>query len=127
MRAFDLLDRLGGVLASHEAFGVHHVAWDVDPDNPSWPAVRAAAIGAAIDKGRDYATALGGSLNRVEHIADVGLLGGDGMTHGHASVAGRSLSLHSADGIAETPSLDPVPEELIAVIDARFIADVAKL
>ena len=129
VRAFDLLDRLGGVLATHEAFRVHHVAWDVDPDNPSWPEVRAAAIRAAIEKGRDYATALGGSLNRVEHIADVGLLGGERMmTHGRASFAqARSLSPDSAGGMPETPSLDPVPQELIAIIDARFIANVAEL
>ena len=128
VRAFDLLDRLGGVLATHEAFRVHHVAWDVDPDNPSWPEVRAAAIRAAIEKGRDYAAALDGSLNRVEHIADVGLLGGEGMTHGRASFAqARSLSVESAGGMPETPSLDPVPQELIAIIDARFIANVAEL
>jgi uncharacterized protein YggE len=127
VRAFDLLDRLGGVLATHEAFRVHHIGWDVDPDNPAWPDVRAAAIRAAIDKGRDYATALGGSLNRVEHIADVGLLGGEGMTHGRASFAqARSLSL-SAGEMPETPSLDPVPQALIAIIDARFIANVAEL
>lgn len=127
VRAFDLLDRLAGVLATHEAFRVHHVAWAVDPDNPSWPEVRAAAIQAAIDKGRDYAAALGGSLNRVEHIADVGLLGGEGMTHGRASFAKASSSLEFAGGMPETPSLDPVPQELIAIIDARFIANVAEL
>jgi hypothetical protein len=27
----------------------------------------------------------------------------------------------------ETPSLDPVPQELIAIIDARFIAHIAEL
>jgi hypothetical protein len=127
VRAFDLLDRLGGVLATHEAFSVHHVAWDVDPDNPTWPQVRAAAIRAAIDKGRDYAAALGGSLNRVEHIADVGLLGGEGITYGRASLALARSSAESAGGIPETPSLDPVPQELIAIIDARFIANVAEL
>jgi hypothetical protein len=27
----------------------------------------------------------------------------------------------------ETPSLDPVPQELVAVVDARFVADVPDL
>jgi hypothetical protein len=27
----------------------------------------------------------------------------------------------------ETPSLDPVPQELMAIIDARFVANVAEL
>jgi uncharacterized protein YggE len=126
VRAFDLLDRLGGVLATHEAFSVHHVAWDVDPDNPSWPGVRAAAIRAAIDKGRDYAAALGGSLNRVEHIADVGLLGGETTTF-RPTFAASGRDAKAASGLPDTPSLDPVPQELIAIIDARFIASVAAL
>jgi uncharacterized protein YggE len=127
VRAFDLLHRLGDVLATHEAFSVHHVAWGVDPDNPTWPQVRAAAIRAGIDKGRDYAAALGGSLNRVEHIADVGLLGADGTTYGPTRFASARSSADSAGGLPETPSLDPVPQELIAIIDARFIAHVAEL
>jgi uncharacterized protein YggE len=125
VRAFDLLDRLSDVLATHEAFSVHHVTWGVDPENQTWPQVRAAAIRAAIDKGRDYAAALDGSLNRVEHIADVGLLGGEG-TGPTRFASARSLA-DSAGGMPETPSLDPVPQELIAIIDARFIAHVAEL
>jgi uncharacterized protein YggE len=127
VRAFDVLDRLSGVLATHDAFSVHYVAWDVDPDNPTWPQVRAAAIRAAIDKGRDYAAALGGSLHRVEHIADVGLLGGEGINYGAVSLGLARSSAESAGGMPETPSLDPVPQELIAIIDARFIAKVAEL
>jgi hypothetical protein len=34
--------------------------------------VRAAAIQAALRKGRDYAAALGGALQSVEHVADAG-------------------------------------------------------
>jgi uncharacterized protein YggE len=127
VREFGLLDRLSAILARQEALTVHHVAWAVDPDNRSWPRVRADAIQAAIDKGRDYATALGGSLSRVEHIADVGLLGGEAVPLG--GVAGRSYRENSFNpgGLPDTPSLDPVPQELIAVIDARFLAEVAAL
>jgi len=77
VRAFELLDALGAVLAAHEAVTAHEVSWHVDWDNPAWPEVRAAAVHAAVAKGRDYAAALGGSLRGVEHIADAGLLGGD--------------------------------------------------
>jgi pterin-4a-carbinolamine dehydratase len=66
MRAFELLDALGAVLAAHEAVSVHQVTWHVDWDNPAWQDVRAAAIQAAIRKGRDYAAALGGSLCSVQ-------------------------------------------------------------
>ena len=125
VRDFGLLDRLSAVLATNEALSVHHVAWEVDPDNSSWPEVRAAAIQAAIDKGRHYAAALDGSLSRVEHIADVGLLGGD-LAVGQARAAYGESSFRPA-GLPDVPSLDPVPQELIAVIDARFLAAVAAL
>jgi hypothetical protein len=47
VRAFDLLDTLGGRLAGHDAFSMHEVSWHVDWDNPGWQQVRAAAIHAA--------------------------------------------------------------------------------
>lgn len=125
VRDFELLDRLGDGLAAHEAFHVQYVRWGVDPDHPSWPKVRAAAIGDAISKGRQYAEALGGSLERLEHIADAGLL-----DSGVAEPVRRGLhSGFAAAGAGEpgTPSLDPVPQELTAVIEARFVANVAGL
>jgi uncharacterized protein YggE len=122
VRAFGLLDALGGVLAAHEAVSVHHIEWQVDWDNPAWPDVRAAAIEAAIRKARDYATALGGSLRTVEHVADAGLLGGDGPGHQFTGASKMARLAAAAGGEPDTPSLDPVPQELVAVIDARFIA-----
>jgi uncharacterized protein YggE len=122
VRAFGLLDALGAVLAAHEAVSVHHVDWQVDWDNPAWPDVRAAAIQAAIAKGHDYAAALGGSLRTVEQIADAGLLGGDA---GEPRFTGASKMAHAAaalGGDPDTPSLDPVPQELVAIIEARFTA-----
>jgi hypothetical protein len=77
VRDLDQLDDLAGVLAAQPGLNVHGVMWHVDWDNPAWPQVRAAAIGAAIGKARDYAAALGATVRQVEHIADVGLLGGD--------------------------------------------------
>jgi uncharacterized protein YggE len=52
VRAFELLDPLGAALTAHEAVSVRQVSWDVDWDNPGWRDVRAAAIAAAIAKGR---------------------------------------------------------------------------
>ena len=125
IRALGTLDRVAGVLAGHDALSVHAVAWEVDTDNPSWQQVRASAIRAAVQKGRDYAGALSGSLDSVEHIADVGLLNGE-STPGRAVAAAGALR-YGSDGGSETPALDPVPQELIAVIDARFIASVDAL
>ena len=117
VRDLDLLDDLSGVLAAQPSLNVNGVTWDVDWDNPAWPQVRAAAIGAAIGKARDYAAALGATVQQVEHIADAGLLGSD--TAPSQVVYGRAFS---AGGRSEsgTPALTPVPQELIATIEARF-------
>jgi uncharacterized protein YggE len=120
VRAFGLLDALGAVLAAHEAVSVHHVDWQVDWDNPAWPDVRAAAIQAAIAKGHDYAAALGGSLRTVEQIADAGRLGGGNPEYRFS--AGRTAYAAAAGGESDAPSLDPVPQELVAIIEARFTA-----
>jgi uncharacterized protein YggE len=122
VRAFELLDGLGAVLAAHQTLSVHGVTWDADWDNPAWPAVRAAAIRAAVRKGRDYAAALGGSLDRVEHIADAGLLGGADSSSIQVAGASRAAMRAGGDGSSDVPSLDPVPQELTAVIEARFTA-----
>ena len=115
VRDLDTLDDLGGMLAAHPGLNVHGVTWDVDWDNPAWPQVRAAAIGAAISKARDYAAALGATVRQVEHIADTGLLGGDTAPH---AVAAGAFSARA--GQSGTPALNPVPQELIATIEARF-------
>jgi uncharacterized protein YggE len=106
------------VLAASQSLNVHAVTWHVDWDNPAWPQARAAAIQAAIHKGRDYAAALGGTLQHIEHVADAGLLGGESAAYQPLSRAQRAVSA-SADGPG-TPGLNPVPQELIATIDARF-------
>jgi uncharacterized protein YggE len=116
-RDLDRLDNVSRVLAAHPGLNVHGVTWQVDWDNPAWPQVRAAAISAAIGKARDYAAALGATLRHVEHIADAGLLGGD--TAPYHTVYNRAFSASGGD-LPGIPALTPVPQELIATIDARF-------
>jgi uncharacterized protein YggE len=115
LRDLDRLDDLSDLLAAHPGLNVYGMTWHVDWDNPAWPQVRAAAIGAALGKARDYAAALGATLRHVEHIADAGLLGGDTASHVVASRASRARA-----GQSGTPSLNPVPQELTATIEARF-------
>ena len=123
IRAFELLDALGTVIAGREEVRVQEVTWHVDWDNPAWQGVRAAAVQAAIRKGRDYAAALGGSLRSVEHIADAGLLGGERSQPGPASRSALARAVSQGNEGSEAPSLGPVPQELTAIIEARFIAD----
>ncbi|MDX6227598.1 MAG: uncharacterized protein QOI76_988 [Frankiales bacterium] len=117
LRDFGLLGRLGELLADQADLDVHQVLWLVDVDNSAWAAVRAGAIRAAMRKGRDYAAALGGSIDQVQHIADAGLLGG--ADHGSPTgdwLASRAFAQDS------TPAMDPVPQLLSATIEARFVA-----
>lgn len=119
VRDFALLNAVGAVLTSRDAVEVHSVNWSADDDNPDWELVRADAIHAALLKGQDYASALGGSVVRVEHIADAGLLGGE-MS---AQLRG-GMDMAFGAGRAESGgvSLDPVPQVLSATIEARLIA-----
>jgi uncharacterized protein len=126
VRDFGLLEGLGVVFGQQEGFYVDGVGWYVDDDNPAWAAVRAAAIEAAVQKGRDYARALGSTLTGVEHLADSGLLGGSGPVAPALRVASRVLASAGGPGEDwEPPSLDPVPQELTAIIEARFSASSA--
>jgi uncharacterized protein len=118
VRDLDTLDDLSGVLAAHPSLNVHGVTWHVDWDNPAWPQVRAAAIGAAIVKARDYAAALGARVRQVEHVADAGLLGGDTAPYQPGRMVART---GFSAGVEQpgTPALNPVPQELIATIAER--------
>jgi hypothetical protein len=122
-RDFDLLPGVESVLAGQAEFSVYGTTWRVDDDNPRWPQVRADAIRSAVTKARDYAAALGGTVSSVEHIADTGLLSGGGTaTSDWVAQASFSSRASRSGGGEPTPSLDPVPCELTATIDARFTA-----
>ena len=123
VRDLTRLDAVADALGRLPALHLHAVSWTVDPDNPAWPEVRAAAIDAAMAKGRDYAAALGGTLRQVREVADAGLLGGDDAgAMFDAMPASLAFGGHPA-----TPSLDPVPQQLRATVEARLIADVPPL
>ena len=125
VRDFDLLDRINAILTGNDQISIDGVRWSVDHDNPAWRGVRADAIQVAIAKGRDYATALGGMVTAIAHIADSGLLGSD-RSFGSTERAVAPLGL-SGGGQAGTPSVDPVPQELHATIEMRLIATAAPL
>jgi uncharacterized protein len=122
LRDFTLVDQLSELLASQEALSLDYVSWHADWDNPAWPQVRADAIRAAVRKGRDYAAALGGTLTSIQHLADLGLLSGGGDDRrrlgGH-----EALVYASSNRGPDAPSLNPVPQELAAAVEARFVAD----
>ena len=97
----------------------------MDEDNPARPQVRADAIRTALHKGQDYASALGGSIVSVEHIADAGLLGSD-TWHDMAHRKGGDVPLGYMGGPHST-SLYPVPQSVGATIEARLTATIGPL
>jgi uncharacterized protein YggE len=124
VRDFALLSEISSMITGHAGLSVHTVGWTVDADNPGWAQVRADAIQAALRTGQDYAAALGGSVVAVQHLADAGLLGA-----GAPSPRTMFATAASAAGHAEgsTVSLDPVPQQLSATIEARFAATIGPL
>lgn len=130
VRDMSRLRALSSALAHHESFHLHHVAWQVDDDNPGWSEVRRDAIQAAVRRARDYAAALGTSLATVEQVADTGLLEDrprPDQFAGSAPVALASRAAHGPEDGTDAPSLDPVPQEVWAVIEARFRTSAATL
>lgn len=123
-RDFGLLAEVTARLTGADDTRVNSVIWTVDADNADWGRVRADAIQAALRKGEDYAAALGGSVTAIDHVADAGLLGGDRAGQPQRAVAFSSLS--SGGGPNEL-TLDPVPQVLTAIIDARFTATTGPL
>jgi uncharacterized protein len=118
------LDDLAAALSAVADLEVQHVQWQVDPANPAWPVVRAAAIADAVSKARDYAAALHGEITTLLHVADAGLLGGQEQPYYRMATAAAAHGLGEfSDGLA----LDPAPLEISAVIEARFSARVAAL
>jgi uncharacterized protein YggE len=122
VRDFSLVARVEALLGQVTHAELHSVNWSVDDDNAAWAQVRADAIHAALAKGRDYAAALGGSVVAVQQIADGGLLDGSPSQERLLSARAASGSVGGGeDGIA----LDPAPQVVSAVIDARLSAVIA--
>ena len=129
VRALGQIRAIDAALAGHEALNVHDLCWRADDDNPVWAQVRAAALHDAVQRAREYAAVLHGSLLEVEHVADPGLL--DGNLGGSRTALGgsdtgliESFDLDDGRGPVDrkVPSLEPVPQSLTATIEARFTA-----
>jgi uncharacterized protein YggE len=118
LRDFSLLEQLEEMVATQEHFRLMHASWSVDADNPSWNTLRNEAIQEALRKGMDYAAALGSNVVSVEHVADLGLLGGDEPEH--RARGGSVAAMGGGGGAGFVPSLDPIPQRIIAGIEARF-------
>ena len=125
VRDFALLDRLAGALGEIRDVHTGGVGWSVDPDNAAWGRTRTEAVRDAIAKARDYADALGGSVVRIDQLADSGLLADDGRQPETFGSPGPGSAARSV--AARAPQLDPVPLTVSAAVEARFTAAVPPL
>ena len=123
VRDFELLGRVEGIVTGHDVVNIGSVHWYVDEDNPARPQVRADAIRSALQKGQDYASALGGSIVSIEHIADAGLLGDNWHDMANRASGDAPLAYRGA----HTTSLYPVPQAVGATIEARLTATIRPL
>lgn len=123
-RDFARLPEVVAALTARDDVRIDWVDWTVDDDNAEWALVRADAIQAALRKSDDYAAALGGPVLTVDQVADAGLLGGDASAGWDGP---RAMRATAAAGAPEGVSLDPVPQVVRAVIDARFTASIGAL
>lgn len=126
VRALDRLDALLAELGRHATLTTHGVGWEVDEDNPAWRECRIDAVHAALDRARDYAAALGGTVVRVDEVADAGL---SAVARGMGPVPGAfSRGMAAKSGLEDAgPSLTPVPQQVSATVDARVTAEVPPL
>ena len=123
LRELSRLDDVSAAVSAVPDVDVNHAQWQVDARNPAWPVARAAAIADAITKARDYAAALRGEVTALVHIADEGLLGGPASPDRGVRAASGLARAEFGDG----PALDPAPQEIAAVIEARFEARVGAI
>lgn len=114
---------LGAPSPATRASNVRQVTWLVDDDNPGWSRVRNEAIQAALRMGRDYAAALGVSLaspcrtgSRHRAAGRVRRQPSPARKFSASAAAGGG---HGGEDV-DTPTLDPMPQDLSAVIEARF-------
>ncbi len=120
LRDFSLLERIEELTAEQNHFRIMHISWSVDNDNPAWPSLRNEAIEEALRKGADYAAALGSTVLSVEHVADIGLLGGGESGHRLRGQMVSARAMAAAGGGSPVPNLDPEPQMIVAGIEARF-------
>jgi uncharacterized protein YggE len=116
-RTFGGIETLITALSALDGVEIVSVRWSVDRDHPGWARARTEAARAAIRSAHDYARVLGGALLSVEQLADAGLM--DQFEPQERVMAARSA-------VAEAGfSLDPEPQQLSAVVEARFTATVS--
>ncbi len=111
---FTVLGELMLRLADREQTTVAGPWWELRPDSAVHRETRRAAVGAAVNRAREYAEALGASIVALLELAD------SGMTH--QPMMARAAHMFAERGAGALPELelDPAPQTVQASVEARF-------
>ncbi|MYT27915.1 MULTISPECIES: SIMPL domain-containing protein [unclassified Streptomyces] len=115
---FTALGELTTRLADLELTRVDGPWWALRPDSPAHRSARTQAVHEAVQRAREYAEALGATLDAVLEIADIGAEGqAQQQGYGFAAPAGaRSAALETAPAL----DLEPRRQTVHASVNARF-------
>ena len=107
---FTLLGELMLRLADQEQTEISGPWWSLRPDSPAGTEVRQAAVRDAVERGREYAAAVGARVTALLELADSG--GADAPL----------MMTRAAFAMGDAPELelDPQPQTVRAIVRARF-------
>ncbi|GGV50865.1 hypothetical protein GCM10010277_45860 [Streptomyces longisporoflavus] len=120
---FTALGELTTRLADLELTRVDGPYWALRPDSPTHREARQEAVKEAVQRGREYAQALGTGLAALVELADIGAENAQPFGYGAPAPAVRTVAYGGAHGMTEeaTPlDLEPQRQHVYAQVNARF-------
>lgn len=122
VRDFAVLGEMVTGLADGEGRAIDGPYWTLRRDSEVHQRARTEAVGEAVRRAREYATAVGSTLTELLELADTGMAGG--VPHPQARVMNSVAFAGAAGAEGEAPALDlaPVRQNVYAEVEARFSA-----
>ncbi|WP_371529744.1 SIMPL domain-containing protein [Streptomyces sp. NBC_01283] len=120
---FTALGELTTRLADLELTRVDGPYWALRPDSPTRRDARQQAVREAVQRGREYAEALGTTLAALVELADIGAENAQPLGYGAPAPAMRTVAYGGAPDMGqETAALDlePQRQHVYAQVNARF-------
>lgn len=120
---FTALGELTTRLADLELTRVDGPYWALRPDSPTHREARQEAVREAVQRGREYAQALGTTLAALVELADIGAENAQPFGYGGPTAAMRTVAYGGAADMAQEAApldLEPQRQHVYAQVNARF-------
>ena len=120
---FERLGELVAQLADQDLTEVAGPWWALRPDSEVHRRARLDAVRDAVQRARDYASAVGGEIVELVELADAGLLAGVDQGHFDQPAFAARAQMARGGGMAPeelTFDISPVKQHVWAHVDARF-------